>query len=148
MNSEPAEIKQDFLEADPKIPGQNFVCLSFVSPEKILKQKEIYFATKFLEHIFTDKEQQTKDLRENMSNEEYQFTYENIAQLYNDWKFVNGEMTEANFFESVDYTTSVRGLKVRGVYDTYKEASIRAQVLRKKDPSFNVGYPGLWVRIS
>ena len=35
-----SEIKEDFLEVDPKIPGQNFVCLSFVSPEKVLKQKE------------------------------------------------------------------------------------------------------------
>ena len=31
-----SEIKEDFLEVDPKIPGQNFVCLSFVSPEKVL----------------------------------------------------------------------------------------------------------------
>ena len=32
--------KEDFLEVDSKIPGQNYVCLSFVSPEKTLKQKE------------------------------------------------------------------------------------------------------------
>jgi hypothetical protein len=34
-------IKEDFLEVDPKIPGQNFVCLSFVSPEKIRFHFEI-----------------------------------------------------------------------------------------------------------
>ena len=33
------EIKEDFLEVDSKIPGQNYVCLSFVSPEKVLKKK-------------------------------------------------------------------------------------------------------------
>jgi hypothetical protein len=46
-----------------------------------------------------------------------------------------------------DYKTSMRGLKVRGVYDTYKEANVRAQVLRKKDPSFNVfvGQVGYWL---
>ena len=27
------EIQEDFLEVDQKIPGQNFVCLSFISPE-------------------------------------------------------------------------------------------------------------------
>ena len=37
------EVKEDFLEVDPKIPGQNYVCLSFVSPEKFLKQKENYY---------------------------------------------------------------------------------------------------------
>ena len=28
------KIKEDFLEVDQPIPGQNYVCLSFVSPEK------------------------------------------------------------------------------------------------------------------
>ena len=51
------EIKEDFLEIDSKIPGQNYVCLSFVSPEKVLKQKEIFFMTKFLEYIVNDQEQ-------------------------------------------------------------------------------------------
>ena len=41
----------------------------------------------------------------------------------------------------------MRGLKIRGVYDTHKEASIRAQVLRKKDPNFHVfvGQVGYWL---
>jgi hypothetical protein len=41
----------------------------------------------------------------------------------------------------------MRGLKVRGVYDSHKEASVRAQVLRRKDPSFNVfiGQVGYWL---
>ena len=30
----------DFLEVDKPIPGQNYACLSFVSPENIIKQKE------------------------------------------------------------------------------------------------------------
>ena len=32
------DIKEDFLEVDSKRPGQNYACISFVSPEKILKQ--------------------------------------------------------------------------------------------------------------
>ena len=41
----------------------------------------------------------------------------------------------------------MRGLKVRGVYDSSKEANVRAQLLRKKDPSFNVfvGQVGYWL---
>ena len=30
----------DLLEEDKPIAGQKFVCVSFVSPEKVLKQKE------------------------------------------------------------------------------------------------------------
>ena len=32
------EIKEDFLEVDPSIPGQKYTCISFVSPDKIIKQ--------------------------------------------------------------------------------------------------------------
>ena len=39
-------IREDYLEVDNPIPGQNFVCLSFVSPEKILKQKNTFYITK------------------------------------------------------------------------------------------------------
>ena len=36
LNDEPEE---DFLEVDRPIPGQNWVCLSFVSPDKVLQDK-------------------------------------------------------------------------------------------------------------
>jgi hypothetical protein len=41
----------------------------------------------------------------------------------------------------------MRGLKIRGVYDSHKEANVRAQILRRRDPSFNVfvGQVGYWL---
>ena len=33
------ELKEDYLNRDPSIPGQKYVLLSFVSPEKILEDK-------------------------------------------------------------------------------------------------------------
>jgi len=33
----------DLLEEDKPISGQKFVCVSFVSPEKLLKQKAMFF---------------------------------------------------------------------------------------------------------
>jgi len=38
----------DLLEEDKQIAGQKFVCVSFCSPEKILKEKEIFFFEEFL----------------------------------------------------------------------------------------------------
>ena len=38
----------DLLEEDKPVAGQKFVCVSFVSPDKILKQKEAYFFEEFL----------------------------------------------------------------------------------------------------
>ena len=32
----------DLLDQDPEIAGQKFACMSFVSPEKILKKREVY----------------------------------------------------------------------------------------------------------
>ena len=38
----------DLLDEDMPVSGQKFVCLSFVSPEKILKEKEVFFFNEFL----------------------------------------------------------------------------------------------------
>ena len=38
----------DLLDEDKAIAGQKFVCLSFLSPEKILKQKDLYFFNEFI----------------------------------------------------------------------------------------------------
>ena len=38
----------DILEEDRPISAQKFVCMSFVSPEKIIKQKELYTFNKFV----------------------------------------------------------------------------------------------------
>ena len=32
--------KVDYLDVDEPIPGQNYVCLSFVSPESLMQEKE------------------------------------------------------------------------------------------------------------
>ena len=37
------EKKEVYLEADKEIPGQHYVCLSFLSPNDVLKNKDIYF---------------------------------------------------------------------------------------------------------
>ena len=141
------EIREDFLEVDSKIPGQNYVCLSFVSPEKLLKQKELFFTTKFLDYLINDNDQIVQDIRKKMLNKELTPNYDNVKQLYEDWKYLKNEDIEHEYYELNDYKTTMRGIKVRGVYDSYKEAGVRAQVLRRKDPSFNVfvGQVGYWL---
>ncbi len=42
------EKKEVYLEADKEIPGQHYVCLSFLSPEKVLANKDQYFFSEFL----------------------------------------------------------------------------------------------------
>ena len=40
----------DLLEEDKPISGQKFVCVSFISPENILKEKNHFFFQEFLKH--------------------------------------------------------------------------------------------------
>ena len=43
-----SEEREEYLEADKEIPGQKYVCLSFLSPENVLANKDIYFFNAFL----------------------------------------------------------------------------------------------------
>jgi hypothetical protein len=47
-------VVEDFLDEDTEIPGQRYVLLSFLSPEKVLEKKDIYFFQKFLEGYEVD----------------------------------------------------------------------------------------------
>ena len=143
----PPELTEDFLEVDQRINGQNFVCLSFVSPEKILKKKETFFTSKFINYLINSEDRNIVELRESWSKKEVLNTYQNTDTLYNDWIYSRRDAIEKEFFELNDFQTTVRGLKVRGVYDTEKEATTRANILHKRDPNFHVfvAQVGYWL---
>ena len=42
-------VVEDFLDEDAEISGQRYVLLSFISPEKVLEKKDLYFFNKFLQ---------------------------------------------------------------------------------------------------
>lgn len=136
MNNLKSELKEDFLEVDNVISGQNFVCLSFLSPENILKDKELFIFNHFLKDIFNVELNNLKDMDEKA-----------ISEKYNDYRFTNEAELTKQFFDKNDNKTCIRGLKVRGVYDTYKEAQVRSQVLQRLDSSFNIyiGQIGHWL---
>jgi hypothetical protein len=102
---------EDFLEADPPIRGQNFVCLSFISPEKVLKNKETFKVTKFLEFLFKDTNSVDEHgniipspaqiAREKMISNPSSITYEAVSEMYDDWKYKCDEDLEALFAVSL-----------------------------------------------
>lgn len=126
QNTEPVE---DFLEVDQPIPGQSYCCLSFLSPENVLKKKETFLIKKYLKTVGNEIDK------------------DKVEEQYEDFIYTNREVLEKEFYEGQDFTTTVRGLKVRGVYDTLREAQVRAKVLQKRDPNFNVfvGQVGYWL---
>ena len=185
----------DFLEEDDEVRGQRYVLLSFLSPEKVLAKKDVYFfnefvkdyeitwKTKNLEKYLAEQILSVRNMlfaqadtfdaedlsgaalkcREAVKN----FSIENvldgyktyvlknkreinatkISEDFEEFLFKNQEHLEDEFFTKNNFQTSIRGLKVRGVYDTALEAEARAKKLQRKDPKFNIliGDVGKWL---
>ena len=136
-----SDITEDFLENDPPIPGQNYSCISCVWPEKVLRRKSIYLIKHFLA------EPQTFKRLAEMVEQKKHVSYEEVEDLYESYLLKNGKAIEKKFDEENDFQTSVRGIKIRGTYDTLKEARVRAEVLKRRDPKFEtwVGQVGFWL---
>ena len=124
------ENMEDYLDEDRPIQGQKYVCLSFVSPDKLLADKKDYFYYNFLK-----------------TNHGYEKSLEEFKEEFSNYSEDNEQKLQDEFDEVVDFKTNVRGVKVRGVYDNIKAANIRAQVLQKIDRSFHVyvGQVGYWL---
>ena len=156
----------DLLDEDKPIAEQKFVCLSFVSPEKIIKQKNIYLFEQFIKQYNFNKSAElltlfsnfisykynidinklTSDLKE-FSESEKDKMYYNVENDYKNFMDRNEEQLEKQYVKEHSTQTSVRGLKVRGVYPTQEEAELRCKILREIDPNHDVyvGPIGLWI---
>ncbi len=168
-NSDGSLNKQyvDLLEEDKAISGQKFVCVSFVSPETILKQKNHFFFQEFLKHYdFTKSVQKftqflnfasykynltfddvMNDFQDYMKSEKDTFADNYVSDEYKNFLDANEERLEEDFGKQYNFQTSVRGLKVRGVFSTQQEAELRCKLLREIDPNHNVyvGPVGMWM---
>lgn len=185
-------VIEDFLDEDTEIPGQRYVLLSFLSPEKVLDKKELYFFQKFLhayevdwkiknlekymvdivKNINDQLDERSKELEkaDQMASAEIcrknrlhidsvmsqygAFIQKNkadlnktkIAEAYDDFMYAHKEKLEEEFYALNEFRTSMRGVKVRGVYGNPKEAEIKAKKLQSKDKIHNIfmGEVGKW----
>jgi hypothetical protein len=65
-------------------------------------------------------------------------TQTKLKELYDDFMFANKEKLEEEFFTLNEFRTSVRGLKVRGSYNSKEEAVARSKKLQRADPIHNI----------
>ena len=166
-NGAPNPKYVDLLEEDKAIAFQKFVCVSFVSPEKILKNKEHFLFECFLKKYDFNKsmekflqflnfvsykyklnfEDVTTDLKEFVKEEQDILAKLNITDEYKTFIDKNEEDLEQQFNALHNFQTSTRGLKVRGVFPTQGEAELRCKLLREVDPNHDVfvGPVGLWM---
>ena len=161
--------KVDLLDQDNPISGQKFSCISFVSPEKILEDKNTFYFKQFLKEW--DMSKSLEKFNQFLNFIAYKHNIENniIVNDFNDFikeetdviksKSIdinsdfttylenNEERLEEDFQRKNDFKTSVRGLKIRGSFPTQEEAEMHCKKLRELDPNHDifVGPVGMWI---
>ena len=157
----------DLMDEDEAIAGQKFVCLSFISPDKILKKRETYLFDRFVQEFDFTKSMDKFAGFLNYMAFIYNLNVEDVFEKFNsyvkeesstlkeggiedDWKnFLdkNEDKYSEEFNREHSFQTSVRGLKIRGSFNTQDEAENRCKTLQKTDPNHNifVGPVGIWV---
>lgn len=149
--------KADLLDVDKPIAQQNWVCLSFVSPENEIKKRQHWEFEQFLKNYELNKSMEK--MNGFMAFISYKYNL-NVEDLNNDLKeFVEAEkaslpltmhddfknfldqheeMLMENYQKEYGFQTSVRGVKVRGVFASQSEAEMRCKMLREIDPNHDI----------
>ena len=125
----------DLCDEDQPLAGQKFVCMSFVSPEKILKKREVFIFNQFVKQFDFNKSMEKFSDFINFISYKYKL---NAETLHSDFKeFVTEENKQIkeygieddykNFIDKYEdklndefnrehsFQTSVRGLKIRNL---------------------------------
>jgi hypothetical protein len=157
----------DVLDVDNAISGQKFACLSFISPEKEIKQRELYFFNEYVKDWDMKKslEKYTQflnfisfkhnidfnlletDFGDFCRTEKDNLFSTTLADEYKTFLDNNEDKLMEKYNSEVSFQTSVRGIKVRGSYPTQEEAELRCKMLREIDPTHDVyvGPVGSWM---
>ena len=157
----------DLLDEDKAVAGQKFTCISFVSPDNILKKKDLFFFEEFLKHWdYTQGVQKftaflnflsykysmnfdkiMADFQEYLKSEQKDLVKTTIGDDYKNFLDAKEEDLEKTFNELYSFQTNTRGLKIRGSYPSQEEAELRCKLLREIDPNHDVfvGPVGMWM---
>jgi hypothetical protein len=157
----------DLCDEDQPIAGQKFACMSFVSPEKTLKKREVYLFDQFIKqwefsksmeryfdfvHFIAYKynlkvETLIDDFNDFVKEETDKLKKTGIEDDYKNFMDKQEEKLNEQFNREHAFQTSVRGLKIRGSFPTQEEAEMKCKKLREQDPNHDifVGPVGVWV---
>ena len=157
----------DLCDEDPPIAGQKFACLSFISPEKVLKNREQWIFEQFVKQWDFKKsmdkffdflqfasykyglemESLTNDYAEFIKEEGAKLKETSVEDDFKNFLDKNEEELTYKFQKANQFQTSTRGLKIRGVFPSQEEAEMRCKKIRDADPNHDilVGPVGLWL---
>jgi predicted transcriptional regulator len=157
----------DLLDEDKPMSGQKYVCLSFISPEDHIKNKNLFYFEKFLTNFefkktfekYTqflnflsykynlDFNKLTKDMEEFVEEEKEKLFLTSIDDEYKSFLDSKEEDLQKEYNKLHTFQTNTRGIKVRGVFGSQEEAEMRCKILRDADPNHDVyvGGVGIWM---
>jgi hypothetical protein len=157
----------DLCDEDQPIAGQKFACMSFVSPEKILEKREVYLFNQFIKnwefsksmeryfefiHFISYKhninvETLIGDFNDFVKEESDKLKKSGIEDDYKNFLDKQEDKLNEQFNREHAFQTSVRGLKIRGVFGNQDEAEEKCKKLRESDPNHDiyVGPVGVWI---
>jgi hypothetical protein len=166
-NGKPNPKYIDLCDEDTPLAGQKFACMSFVSPEKILKKREVFLFDQFVKQWdFTKSmgkyfdflnfiafkygvkiEDLSADFNDFVKEEDNKLKEASVDDDYKTFLDKQEEKLNERFNRDHAFQTSVRGLKIRGVYSSQEEAELRCKKLRELDPNHDiyVGPVGMWI---
>ena len=157
----------DYLDEDPEIPTQKYCIVSFLSPEKVVKNKEEFYFEKFVEWM--DYEWKIKGLENFMAflSKKYSVKIDDLLKDANDFVSVRKEEVKKTdireqyeifllknekdlqemYDNKVEFRTNIRGVKVRRAFPTVEEAQVFSKVLQRRYPKDNlyIGKVGAWL---
>ena len=167
LNGKPNPKYVDLLEEDKPIAGQKFACISFCSPEKILKEKQVFLFEEFLKGWDFSKSMEkfvqflnfisykynvsfddvSNDFKEFVKEERETLVKSSMDDDYKTFIDKNEDELQKKFDIAHNFQTNTRGLKIRGSYPSQEEAELRCKLLREADPNHDVyvGPIGMWM---
>jgi hypothetical protein len=159
----------DLLSEDPVISSQQYGCYSFVSPEKVIKNRNIFMFEKFVKQweyskaltMFSDftlflaykyglsSESVMDDLVLFCKEEENVLKREDVEGDFKQFLDKNEERLAEEYNRNNKFQTSVRGFISRGNFGTVDEAEKYAKELRDRDSNHDifVGKNFVWTPI-
>ena len=157
----------DYLDEDPEIPTQKYCIVSFISPEKVIKQKNEFMFEKFIQYM--DYDWKVKGLEHLMAfvAKKYSIKIDDLLKDAADFAKVRHDEIKAtdvpeqyqvfllkhekelqeSYDNKVEFRTNMRGVKVRRAFASVEEAQMFAKVLQRRYPKDNlyIGKVGAWL---
>ena len=157
----------DYLDEDPEIPTQKYCLVSFISPEKVIADKNRFFFKEFmqfmnydwkvkgLEHfmVFLSKkygikvDDLLKDAEEFGKVRDKEIRETDLEEQWQVFLLKHEKDTQEKYDNAVEFRTNVRGVKVRRCFANVEEAQVMAKVFQRKYPKDNIyiGKVGAWL---